>query len=873
LLRLFVACALLLADSRNTREHCGERSMVVVAVHSNPSFAVSVVRFTPLSGAKTTDPLCYLLQIDECRILLDCGCDDSFELDALEPLQRVAESVDFVLLSHADLSHLGALAIAHKRFGLRCPIYATIPVFTMGQMYLYDAHQAQASVRDFDAFSLDDVDDVFATVRQLKYSQHVRLGGKGKGIQVTPYAAGHSLGGTLWKISKENEDVIYAVDYNHKKERHLNPTVLETLTRPTLLITDARNALVTHRARSERDKELLETISKTLKPRGNVLLPVDTAGRSLELLQLLNHHWTHFQLANSYTLVFFNHVAYNVIEFAKSQVEWLSDDIARRFEATRVNAFDMPAVRVVHSMEELKRLKQPYVVMASMETLNCGPAKELFLAWASDPRNLILFTQMPPETSLGHQVLTAQPPCTISVDVSRRVALEGQELINHQLAKRAEQEALREASAAAAMAADDEEASADMDDDDDDNNDNNDDGDDGRGGDGGAAAAAAGATDGDADMDDKADSKAALADSMALDDEKLDLKRTVAAAASAAAAAAAAQVKSAVEVATTLFAASNDVRGAQFLERGVRAPLFPPPSPLHESDDYGERFDLALWASRSAANEDTTNNASTSSSSAAAAAAVKRVDLTARGAATGAAAGGAAGAGSAAGGASLEEETPMKTVEETVHVQMRMRAHYIDFEGRSDGKSVRTILAHVEPRKVILVHGTSDAMEELATHCRQKMAATCRAVLTPDILESIDVTSDTNMYRIRLSEALLNTLTFQRVGQYELTYVDGRVSGGELGSDLTLNPLPADDVSGHRAVFVGDARLVELKRILIAEGFDADLSSGVLVCGGKVMVRKVVDVNTGEPTLRIDGVLCADYFKIRTILQRSFRVL
>jgi hypothetical protein len=36
---LFVACALLLADSRNTREHCGERSMVVV-VHSNPVFAV-----------------------------------------------------------------------------------------------------------------------------------------------------------------------------------------------------------------------------------------------------------------------------------------------------------------------------------------------------------------------------------------------------------------------------------------------------------------------------------------------------------------------------------------------------------------------------------------------------------------------------------------------------------------------------------------------------------------------------------------------------------------------------------------------------------------------------------------------------------------
>ncbi len=804
------------------------------------------------------------LQIDECRILLDCGCDDSFDLEALEPLQRVAESVDFVLLSHADLSHLGALAIAHKRFGLRAPVYATIPVFTMGQMFLYDAHQAQASVRDFDAFSLDDVDDVFATVRQLKYSQHLRLGGKGKGIVVTPYAAGHSLGGTLWKISKENEDIIYAVDYNHKKERHLNPTVLETLTRPTLLITDARNALVTHRARNERDKELVESITKTLKTRGNVLLPVDTAGRSLELLQLLNHHWTHFQLAATYTLVFFNHVAFNVVEFAKSQIEWLSDDIARRFEATRQNGFDMPAVRIVHSMAELARFKQPYVVLASMETLNCGPAKELFLAWASDPRNLILFTQMPPASSFGHQVLNAQPPCSMSLEHSRRVALEGQELIDHQLAKRAQQEALREASAAAAMAADDEDVNASMDDDDDDknnnidddnennNNNNNNNNEDGFN-DGG----------GDADVDDKADLKPA--DGMALDDDKFELKRSIAAAAaSAATAAAAAQHKSALEVASTLFAASHDVRGAQFLERGVRAPLFPPPSPLHERDDYGESFDIALWTARSAANEDAgAGNAST--------AAAQRVDLTARGG--GAAGAGAGGGGEATAAAAIEEETPMKTVVETLQVQMRMRAQYIDFEGRSDGKSVRTILAHVEPRKLILVHGTSDAMEELATHCRQKLSASCRAVLTPDILESIDVTSDTNMYRIRLSEALLSKLAFQRVGQYELTYVDGRVSGGELGSDLTLNPLPADEVAGHRAVFVGDARLVELKRILIAEGFDADLSAGVLVCGGKVMVRKVVDDNTGEPTLRIDGVLCADYFKIRTILQRSFRIL
>lgn len=49
--------------------------------------------------------------------------------------------------------------------------------------------------------------------------QVLRNVGKLKGIEITPYAAGHLIGGTVWKISKETEDFIYAIDYNHRKER------------------------------------------------------------------------------------------------------------------------------------------------------------------------------------------------------------------------------------------------------------------------------------------------------------------------------------------------------------------------------------------------------------------------------------------------------------------------------------------------------------------------------------------------------------------------------------------------------------------------------------------------------------------------------
>ena len=87
------------------------------------------------------------------------------------------------------------------------------------------------------------------------------------------------LGGTIWKIMKDGEeDIVYAVDYNHKRERHLNGCVLESISRPALLITDAFNATYQQTRRRIRDEQLMTNILTTLRNNGNVLVTVDTAG-------------------------------------------------------------------------------------------------------------------------------------------------------------------------------------------------------------------------------------------------------------------------------------------------------------------------------------------------------------------------------------------------------------------------------------------------------------------------------------------------------------------------------------------------------------------------------------------------------------------
>lgn len=47
------------------------------------------------------------------------------------------------------------------------------------------------------------------------------------------------MGGSIWEIKKESETVVYAVDWNHKKERHLPPAwKLSEFRKPSVLITD-----------------------------------------------------------------------------------------------------------------------------------------------------------------------------------------------------------------------------------------------------------------------------------------------------------------------------------------------------------------------------------------------------------------------------------------------------------------------------------------------------------------------------------------------------------------------------------------------------------------------------------------------------------
>ena len=92
--------------------------------------------------------------------------------------------------------------------------------------------------------------------------------GKCQGLTITAFNSGHSLGGTIWKIrSPSSGTIVYAVDLNHLRERHLDGTVLlrgsgsggvfEALARPDIFITDADRVHNIMCRRKDRDAQLI----------------------------------------------------------------------------------------------------------------------------------------------------------------------------------------------------------------------------------------------------------------------------------------------------------------------------------------------------------------------------------------------------------------------------------------------------------------------------------------------------------------------------------------------------------------------------------------------------------------------------------------
>lgn len=751
----------------------------------------SIIKLTCLSGGQDHSPSCYLLQIDQFKCLLDCGWDEKFSQTIVDEISKHFKTLNAILLTYPDPAHLGALPYLVKHHGIPCPIYATRPVTQMGQMFMTDLLLSRLNNQEFDLYSIEDVKKTFENdkIMHLFFNQTFHLEGVGCGLSITPLRAGHMVGGTIWKIVKDNEeDIVYAVDYNHKKERHLGGCVLDTLTRPSLLITDAYNALNHQSRMRERDQKFLSTIIETLRGGGNILIACDTAGRVLEISHMLDNFWRRKDNGvSAYSLALVNNVASKMIDITMSTIEWMSDNIMKEFETSRDNPFKFKYLQLKQQLSDLEHLPQPITVIASQPDLESGFAKDLFAIWSHDPKNSIIFTQRPGPNTLGYHVMNT-PSRVIQVEIWQRIELTGEELEEYKKKEedRKHQELIESQKNLAIN-----------------------------------------------DTDSETDS---------LDESRIS--------------------RVGKTVATHHQPSKHDLMMMDELERGTvffkqarkTFPMFPaPPDRKIKFDDYGEEIDPQdyvlihkLQGSNKMLEVEGENKENSQ----------KQLG--------------------SSNEAELELEVkPTKCLSIVATLNVQAKLHYFDFEGRSDGESVKNLVSQVKPRRLVLVRGSPESSAYMAEYCR---AYVDDKILQPKTGETVDATTENYIYQVKLKDSLVSSLSFHPAGDgVELAWVDAKtqipMEEDELVSDKLpfLDALEPDQVPLHNALFINELKLSDFKQILINNGIQAEFSGGVLYCNDKVTVRR--KETSGRGRIHIEGTLCDEYFKVRDLLYQQYIVI
>lgn len=368
------------------------------------------VKFTPLCSSRNDQCYCFLLSIGEDNILLDCGWTPEFCLEDIKELDKIVTAktpICAILLSQPDIAHMGALPYVYGKEDFSAPTYCPLPLRNEGIYLLANELISKKRRQPFDLFSEEDIRKTIKHFLSAGYEKKNTIESK-NGLSITVHKAGNKIGGSVWVITNKLESIVYAVSYNDRNEILLNSFNPDTVHRPWMLITDISNTGVTIDKRSTRDTMLQDAVSATLLRGGNVLLPVNSSSRWLELALVLRSSKKPPPL---YLLSYSAEQAasYKYLEYLR-QSSHLSDEInasdpSRGGDPLRL--LDSASIMHVKSLNEIR--DKAACVLASGPDLSSGFSKDLFLKWCNSPSNTVIFTDRATKRSLTRKIIDSLP--------------------------------------------------------------------------------------------------------------------------------------------------------------------------------------------------------------------------------------------------------------------------------------------------------------------------------------------------------------------------------------------------------------------------------------------------------------------------------
>ena len=315
-------------------------------------------------AAREVTGSCHLIEIDNTKILIDCGMYQGGLLEEnYKPFGFKPKDINYVLLTHAHLDHCGRIPLLVKQ-GFRGEIVTTSASRELAKLVMLDsAHvneeeakhktkHTKRHVKDKKKSKQQNTEPLYNTLDVLNsmdyfgqnanYEKSIKLT---KNVSATFFDAGHIIGSASIVLEivegKEKKQIIFSGDIGN-----LNKPIIRdpaTLPNADFVVMESTYGDRSHKSIKESVAELYTAISETFKRGGNVFIPTFALERAQEILFFLREGIKHKKLPQNMQVFLDSPMAISATEIYRRHPECYDDEATKLFK-TNIDPFTLPTV-------------------------------------------------------------------------------------------------------------------------------------------------------------------------------------------------------------------------------------------------------------------------------------------------------------------------------------------------------------------------------------------------------------------------------------------------------------------------------------------------------------------------------------------------
>jgi metallo-beta-lactamase family protein len=383
------------------------------------------MKLTILGAARQVTGSMHLLEVDQYKILIDCGLD--YEKDrsihSNENFPFDPSDIDVVILTHAHIDHSGNLPTL-VRLGFEGQIVCTPATADLTELLLSDSvrifmnkiekgrkhnRKKRDSVQQplyLQKHVLDTVDR-FVTIG---FNRPFKINGN---IELTFIPVGHLLGAAavVLKINEHGEEksIAFTGDIGRKNYPVLNDP--QELPQVDFLVCESTYGGRLHTKDKTAEQALIETIDKAcIKESGRLIIPAFSIGRTQSLVYSLNKIFTEGLLPPVKVFVDSPMAIHATGIFRKHH--GLVNEDAQEFYRKRGDEFEFENLVYVENLKDSHQVSnylEPCIIISSAGMLEGGRIQDHLYNNLQNYYCTILFIGYCAKGTLGHRLLRGDP--------------------------------------------------------------------------------------------------------------------------------------------------------------------------------------------------------------------------------------------------------------------------------------------------------------------------------------------------------------------------------------------------------------------------------------------------------------------------------